>query len=147
VIIPSSVRMGRIEYRRPRMKHFCWTHLVPRNDQPRLRAEVRLFFASLSPNINMFGFSTKSAIRFINIAHCSIFRSSARPETSLFERCKRHKVCISVEIDICVPRHVRSCSWILSRYIVGCSDISDLMKLISVEMSFLCRLRLRVFGL
>ena len=147
VIILSGVRMGRIKYCCPQIKHFCWTHLVPHNDQPHLHAEVHSFFTASSPNINMFGFSTKSAIQFIKIAPCSIFCSSAQPETSLFERCKQQKVCISVEIDICVPCHVRSCSWISLTYIVGCFNISDLMKLISTETRFLCWPHLQVFGL
>src|SRR5262245_31894557 len=65
VIIPSIVKIGRIENLSPQTKYLLWTHLLPTNDHPLVRADVFLFRAASSMKINMSGFGTSSAILFM----------------------------------------------------------------------------------
>jgi hypothetical protein len=67
-MMPSSVIMGRIENLFPCTKHFLWTHGVPHRDQPLRLLDILSSLLASSPNMNISGLGTSSAMQFMYIA-------------------------------------------------------------------------------
>ena len=128
VMILSSVMIGRIENLLPHMKHFLWTHHVPCWDQPLHLLDVLSSLLASSPNMNISGLGTSSAMWFMYIARSQSSRSRALPKMSLFVKWSWRRVRIRVDIDTLTPWCESSCSWISSRYTVCCWSSSARMN-------------------
>ena len=116
--MPSRVRIGSMENLFPCTKHFLCTHLDPLRDQPVCLFDILSSLCTSSPNMSISGSVTRSAIRFIYTACRRSLCSSAFPETSLWVKWSRWRVCVRVGIDTFTLWQESSCSWISSRYTV-----------------------------